>query len=119
MKSFGAYEIRYIADVYNSLFEKNAIVASDLKHKAEHDPLTGLINRNGFDKIKSVLIDTNEEIAYLLIDIDFFKKINDENGHVIGDKVLKKIADLLLDVPNDVPVDLYMSCYTRNNNNLM
>ena len=95
MKSSGAYEIRYIADVYNSLFEKNAIVASDLKHKAEHDPLTGLINRNGFDKIKSVLIDTNEEIAYLLIDIDFFKKINDENGHVIGDKVLKKIADLL------------------------
>ena len=95
MKSSGAYEIRYIADVYNSLFEKNAIVASDLKHKAEHDPLTGLINRNGFDKIKSVLKDTNEEIAYLLIDIDFFKKINDENGHVIGDKVLKKIADLL------------------------
>ena len=95
MKISGAYEIRYIAEVYNSLFEKNAIVASDLKHKAEHDPLTGLINRNGFDKIKSVLKDTNEEIAYLLIDIDFFKKINDENGHLVGDKVLKKIADLL------------------------
>ena len=95
MKIAGAFEIRYIASVYNYLFEKNAVVASDLKHKAEHDPLTGLINRNGFDKIKSVLEDTSEEIAYLLIDIDFFKKINDENGHVIGDKVLKKIADLL------------------------
>lgn len=95
MKVKGAYEIRYIANVYNFLCTKNEIVTSDLKHKAEHDPLTGLINRNGFNQIKEILQTSAEEIAYLLIDIDYFKTINDQYGHITGDKVLKKVADIL------------------------
>ena len=91
----GAFEVRYIARAYNALRDKNALDASILKHKAEHDPLTGLINRSAFDEIISLLSTSHEPVAYLIIDIDFFKHVNDEYGHPIGDKVLIKIAHLL------------------------
>lgn len=95
MSVSGAYEMRLIAKTYNALREKNEIRASILKHKAEHDPLTGLINREAFTKIKEVMSDTSEAVAYLIIDIDFFKSINDRYGHLTGDEVLKKIAVIL------------------------
>lgn len=97
MKERGSYELRYIAKAYNNLCDKNAVKASLLKHKAEHDPLTGLINRNAFDQIKDALTDSGEAIAYLIIDIDLFKNINDNYGHPIGDEVLKKISTLLME----------------------
>lgn len=97
MKERGSYEMRYIAKAYNNLCDKNAVKADLLKHKAEHDPLTGLINRNAFDQIKNVLADADEPIAYLIIDIDLFKSINDNYGHPIGDEVLKKISALLME----------------------
>ena len=95
MKVQGAYEVRYIATAYNAVADKNALDASALKHKAEHDPLTGLINREAFDHIISVLSASKEPVAYLIIDIDLFKSINDKYGHPVGDKVLIKIAHLL------------------------
>ena len=95
MHVIGSYEMRLIAKSYNALREKDEIKASVLKHKAEHDPLTGLINREAFNQIKEVLCDTAEPIAYLIIDIDFFKAVNDKYGHPIGDAVLKKIAAIL------------------------
>ncbi len=95
MHVIGSYEMRLIAKSYNALREKDEIRASVLKHKAEHDPLTGLINREAFAQIKEVLSDTAEPIAYLIIDIDFFKSVNDKYGHLVGDNVLKKIASIL------------------------
>ena len=95
MHVLGSYEMRLIAKTYNALREKDEIRASILKHKAEHDPLTGLINREAFAKIKEVLSDTAEPIAYLIIDIDLFKAVNDKYGHLVGDEVLKKIAAIL------------------------
>ncbi len=95
MHVVGSYEMRLIAKSYNALREKDEIKASVLKHKAEHDPLTGLINREAFNQIKEVLSDTAEPVAYLIIDLDFFKSVNDKYGHPVGDLVLKKIADIL------------------------
>ena len=95
MHVIGSYEMRLIAKSYNALREKDEIKASVLKHKAEHDPLTGLINREAFNQIKEVLCDTAEPVAYLIIDIDFFKSVNDKYGHLVGDNVLKKIAAIL------------------------
>ncbi|MCR4954030.1 MAG: GGDEF domain-containing protein [Treponema sp.] len=97
MNPKGAYELRYIANTYNELCKKNIIKETVLRHKAEHDPLTDLINREAFSQIKEIFKETNEQIAYLLIDIDYFKQINDNYGHLIGDNVLKKIAKLLSD----------------------
>lgn len=97
MVEAGSFETRYIAKSYNALCDKNEVKASILKHKAEHDPLTGLINREAFDQIKEAYTTSEESIAYLLIDIDFFKKINDQYGHQTGDEVLKKISNLLME----------------------
>lgn len=95
MELIGAREVLHIAKAYNGLYEKNQITTQVLKHKAEHDNLTGLINRNAFDKIKELLASIEEPIAYLIMDIDFFKNVNDEYGHPVGDLVLKRLAEIL------------------------
>ena len=62
------------------------------------DPLTGLNNRHGFQRAVDALGASGYDldgVALLAADIDHFKKINDTHGHVIGDKVLLKIAEVL------------------------
>ena len=93
----GAYEFKYLALTYNDIYEVNAANEHLLRYQAEHDPLTGLMNRGAFDHIKEVLKLKAQPIAMLLIDVDKFKQINDGYGHEVGDKVLKKVARLLGD----------------------
>jgi diguanylate cyclase len=60
------------------------------------DPLTGLTNRHGFQRAADALTTPNlDGVTLLAADVDHFKKINDTHGHVIGDKVLLKIAEIL------------------------
>lgn len=65
------------------------------------DFLTGLNNVRGFDVEYNKAINRSsrkgERLAFLQIDIDFFKKINDTYGHASGDVVLKKFAELLVE----------------------
>lgn len=97
MSLSGAKEVLTIARAYNNLCDKNEVTASVLKHKAEHDPLTGLINREAFENIKVAYTGIDEQLAYLMIDVDLFKQINDNYGHLTGDDVLRKVSDLLID----------------------
>jgi diguanylate cyclase (GGDEF)-like protein len=56
--------------------------------------LTGVYNRAGYDLIRhSVDLKTT---AFLLVDADKFKRVNDDFGHEIGDRILQKIANTLL-----------------------
>ncbi|MFA7241799.1 MAG: GGDEF domain-containing protein [Sulfuricellaceae bacterium] len=69
--------------------------------QAESDPLTGLYNRRAFDEkldqaFRRVLRQSNENLALALLDLDFFKQINDENGHQFGDAYLNKAAQAML-----------------------
>ena len=89
----GAYELRYLAKAYNTMYEENQRSSAHLRHEAEHDPLTGLYNRGAFDKIREEYHD--QPIALMLIDVDLFKDVNDTYGHDTGDKVLQKVAGLL------------------------
>jgi len=70
-----------------------------LAKDASTDPLTGLYSRKySFTLIQSILKSSlyfNISISVLMVDIDYFKKFNDTWGHVIGDHVLKKIAQLI------------------------
>jgi diguanylate cyclase len=65
------------------------------------DGLTGLTNRKGFDKaIEGGLEASMDPKAYpslIMADIDFFKRINDEYGHVFGDRVIQAVARVLKD----------------------
>jgi len=73
-----------------------------LLEESEHDKLTGLLNRNSFERRISRLArdrrrvrpnEANNDSAWLaIVDIDFFKRINDNYGHVGGDEILLIIA---------------------------
>lgn len=89
----GAYELRYLARAYNIMYNENQKTSAHLRHEAQHDALTCLYNRGAFDKLRQEY--ENLPIALMLIDVDFFKQINDSHGHETGDEVLKKIARLL------------------------
>lgn len=67
--------------------------------EARTDGLTGLMNRRAFDKGVDELYghwqSRNEPFSLGLIDIDFFKKINDTHGHPAGDEILKRLSQLM------------------------
>lgn len=69
---------------------------SQLRKMAYEDPLTGLLNRRGFDEELRRLWNLDGAQAFplglLIIDIDHFKAINDSFGHFVGDQVLKECA---------------------------
>ncbi len=89
----GAKELRILARAYNVIYNDNQHTRKRLLHEAEHDPLTDLFNRGAFDKIIAEEID--EPLALLLVDIDYFKLVNDKYGHDCGDRVLQKTATKL------------------------
>lgn len=70
-----------------------------LEHDAQTDKLTGLLNRAKIDDVllkeayRSSRYDTH--LSLILIDIDFFKTVNDEYGHHIGDTVLQEFSALI------------------------
>lgn len=91
----GSYEFKYLALTYNNIYELNSANKAMLRHKAEHDPLTGLINRGAFDQLRQVLKTRMAPVALLIIDVDKFKLVNDGYGHEMGDRILRKVAALL------------------------
>lgn len=71
----------------------------DIFRLSNRDPLTDLLNRNGFLKHLNALLDTSKalgnNLAILFIDLDGFKQVNDSLGHKVGDIVLAEIATRL------------------------
>ena len=67
--------------------------------EAEHDPLTGLLNRRGFERrLEEALVEWKKAgtpSALLMFDLDHFKPINDRGGHALGDEMLRRIAQVL------------------------
>lgn len=78
-------------------------VLRELDIMATRDILTGILNRRKFFELGESLFNASDKELYvLMIDIDQFKKINDQYGNHVGDIVLKKVADVIKDVlPSD------------------
>lgn len=91
----GSYEVRYLARTYNHMFEKNQLHQDKLSYEATHDPLTDLYNRGVFeDRLPSF---EEHDNAMILLDVDYFKQMNDTYGHQVGDQALQKLAKALHD----------------------
>jgi diguanylate cyclase (GGDEF)-like protein len=70
-----------------------------LRHLADHDPLTGLRNRRLFENDLRLQVARSqrygEQAAVMMVDLDAFKAINDLHGHKVGDETLRAIATAL------------------------
>ena len=89
----GAEEMRFLASNYNEMLAENIASQDRLEYEATHDSLTGLYNRAAYEDIISR--HERRSIAFLLVDVDYFKQFNDTYGHEIGDKVLQRVANTL------------------------
>lgn len=67
-----------------------------------HDALTGIYNRYGFkNQINEFLESDTNTLGFAILDMDFFKKVNDKYGHLNGDTVIKESSQLLVDTVGD------------------
>ena len=73
-----------------------------LSRKADFDQLTGLYNRYAINQIIENYVNDKRKIYIAIADIDLFKKINDKYGHSIGDKALKKVAEVFVKNTKDM-----------------
>lgn len=75
------------------------LARAELAAIAARDPLTGLLNRRGFNAAAEsemrLARTTRHNVATLMCDIDFFKRINDTHGHDCGDAVIRHVADII------------------------
>lgn len=91
----GAEELQNLAETYNKVFKENKETQMLIRHQAEHDALTGVLNRGSFEKLLKVHEKAEAPFALILVDIDTFKSVNDTYGHAVGDEILKKVSALL------------------------
>lgn len=99
VESVGDEEIVAISQALNSTIKAVNERDEELRKMADHDPLTGLVNRNYFMR---ELEETLEEASHgdassalLFIDLDQFKYVNDTVGHGAGDRLLVQVAEAL------------------------
>ncbi|GAX87954.1 conserved hypothetical protein [Lebetimonas natsushimae] len=89
----------FISILFFLFLKQERIIKENLSFYSNHDSLTKLLNRRGFDTSVAALEEIHKRnklpFSILFIDIDHFKKINDKYGHDIGDKVLSELANIL------------------------
>lgn len=109
------HETDFLARAINLILNKRQLdesIASQraLYQKANLDSVSGLNNRHYIDEYGEQLVQyskkRNEAISLCVMDIDYFKEVNDQHGHALGDEVLRQIGQLVRDRlhPRDVAV---------------
>src|SRR5215212_11021937 len=85
--------------IVRGALERAERTESELRFLAEHDSLTGLLNRRRFraelDQYVSFAARYGGRGAVMVIDIDGLKEVNDKLGHQAGDRLIRRVADIL------------------------
>ena len=104
-------EIDYIDQLtkQSSITIQRANMYAEVLQHATLDALTGLNNRRQFEvRLKQEVAAAKRQqkpLCAIMLDIDFFKKVNDNYGHAVGDEVLKNVAEIIKDSlrESDIP----------------
>jgi diguanylate cyclase (GGDEF)-like protein len=103
--------VDYLSNVETLLLNPKVVELSQFERtmmSASTDPLTGLYNRRYFSRAlrREIARCRRHRLHFslLLMDLDHFKQLNDEHGHLVGDEVLKKVAECLRSMIRDVDV---------------
>ena len=90
----------HVANLRRTLSERNReldAASEHLRHLSEHDELTGLSNRRRIlvqlEQARQMAEHNQRPFCVALLDIDHFKRINDQHGHQVGDEVLAELAE--------------------------
>lgn len=81
-------------------------IENELRFEASHDPLTGIYNRR--HAMQTLRKDIGQSMRYhfayslAMLDLDHFKSVNDQHGHIAGDTVLKSVVDTICSSMRDV-----------------
>jgi len=102
--TFGA-RVALVLHVINNL-----TIFKQVKEMAIKDSLTGLYNRRYFEEQLRIELERSRrydnDLAFLILDIDKFKNVNDTYGHLNGDKILKEIAQIILDSSRNIDIPI-------------
>jgi len=97
----GGHEVTHFVAIERDVTEAK-LAELAYQDAAQHDPLTGLLNRRGFDALSAGVLQSLRAIrqgyAVIAVDLDYFKKVNDVFGHAVGDQVLCELAKLMQQV---------------------
>ncbi|WP_334064618.1 diguanylate cyclase [Alteromonas genovensis] len=87
--------------IFRPMVNKVSTYASKLQKEANYDALSGLLNRRAFNAIAQQFFMASRRykapLSVIMLDIDFFKRINDTYGHDTGDLAIKWISNMLTD----------------------
>lgn len=90
-KGVGLYAVVHVEDVTEETRLRN-----ELHRAATHDPLTGALNRAGLEaRYATSVVESSEPCAFILVDLDRFKPVNDTYGHHVGDQLLQYVVGRL------------------------
>lgn len=93
-EGYVSHVIGHIVDIHEQKLKE-----IELKLRADHDGLTGLMNKKATEELISRLLDKNRDAgvsgALMILDTDDFKHVNDTYGHKAGDRVLSKIGEII------------------------
>ncbi len=109
LQALATYARGLSSTLLNARLYADAVAEAELKAwQAGHDPLTGLVNRQGLlevaPTVEAEVHGSGETMAVLVLDLDHFKQVNDVLGHDSGDRLLQHLAEVLTERVR--PVDL-------------
>lgn len=107
--AFSEYHRYFLDTLMNqvAVVMDNVILHQQVRNMALTDGLTGLLNHRTFmdkldEEFKRLDRDEYQHFSLLLLDIDFFKQVNDEHGHPVGDVALKTIAGIIREMARSI-----------------